>query len=122
MLSQRNVTVHVSNGCPFQVQDLCRVTTKISVVVKKHDSAHERALHAGQPTCKTLTSGVFCLYSAGLEYVKVIVQNGRVMGAVLIGETGLEETFENLILNQIDISQFDLLDPRPRVDLEDYFD
>ena len=30
--------------------------------------------------------------------MKVIVQNGRVMGAVLIGETGLEETFEqNLI-------------------------
>ena len=52
--------------------------------------------------------------------MKVIVQNGRVMGAVLIGETGLEETFENLILNQMDISQFDLLDPR--VDLEDYFD
>ena len=46
------------NGCPFQVQDLCRVTTKISVVVKKRDSAHERALNAGQPTCKTLTSGV----------------------------------------------------------------
>ena len=59
-------------------------------------------------------------HSAGLEYVKVIVQNGRVIGAVLIGETGLEETFENLILNQMDISQFDLLDPR--VDLEDYFD
>ena len=42
------------------------------------------------------------------------------VGALLIGETDLEETFENLILNQMDISQFDLLDPR--VDLEDFFD
>lgn len=42
------------------------------------------------------------------------------VGAVLIGETDLEETFENLILNKMDLSQFDLLDPS--VDLEDFFD
>ncbi len=43
-------------------------------------------------------------------------------GAVLIGETDLEETFENLILNQMDLSHYgaDLLDPN--IDIEDYFD
>ncbi|GIX78697.1 pyridine nucleotide-disulfide oxidoreductase domain-containing protein 1 [Caerostris extrusa] len=33
------------------------------------------------------------------EYVKVILQDGKMQGAVLIGETDLEETFENLIHN-----------------------
>nr|XP_004664474.2 pyridine nucleotide-disulfide oxidoreductase domain-containing protein 1 isoform X1 [Jaculus jaculus] len=58
----------------------------------------------------------------GQEYVKVVMQNGRMAGAVLIGETDLEETFENLILNQMDLSFLgeDLLDPS--IDLEDYFD
>lgn len=56
------------------------------------------------------------------EYVKVISKNSRIHGAVLIGNTDLEETMENLILNQTDINQIEdnLLDPQ--VDLEDYFD
>ena len=59
----------------------------------------------------------------GREYVKAVMsKEGRMQGAVLIGETDLEETFENLILNQMDLSQFgeDLLDPN--VDIEDFFD
>ncbi|GAV05195.1 hypothetical protein RvY_15363 [Ramazzottius varieornatus] len=58
----------------------------------------------------------------GEEYIKAIVKDGRLQGAILIGETDLEETFENLILNRIDISRFgeDLLNPD--VDIEDYFD
>ncbi|KAM8974684.1 pyridine nucleotide-disulfide oxidoreductase domain-containing protein 1 isoform 2-T2 [Pelodytes ibericus] len=58
----------------------------------------------------------------GMEYVKLVMQNGRMVGAVLIGETDLEETFENLILNQMDLSSYgeDLLDPN--IDIEDYFD
>ncbi|XP_069618874.1 pyridine nucleotide-disulfide oxidoreductase domain-containing protein 1 isoform X1 [Ranitomeya imitator] len=58
----------------------------------------------------------------GWEYVKVVLQSGRMMGAVLIGDTDLEETFENLILNQMDLSGYgaDLLDPN--IDIEDYFD
>ena len=44
------------------------------------------------------------------------------VGAVLVGETNLEETFENLIQDKIDVSHLecDLLDPD--VDIEDYFD
>ncbi|ETE62148.1 Pyridine nucleotide-disulfide oxidoreductase domain-containing protein 1, partial [Ophiophagus hannah] len=58
----------------------------------------------------------------GQEYIKVVMQHGRMLGAVLIGETDLEETFENLILNQMDLSRYgeDLLDPN--IDIEDYFD
>ena len=62
------------------------------------------------------------LRPAGKEYVKVVVQDNRLVGAVLIGDTDLEETFENLILNRLDISHIEerLLDPD--IDLEDYFD
>ncbi|KAM9327427.1 pyridine nucleotide-disulfide oxidoreductase domain-containing protein 1 isoform 2-T2 [Pholidichthys leucotaenia] len=58
----------------------------------------------------------------GHEYVKVVLSRGRMMGAVLIGETDLEETFENLILNQMDLTLYgeDLLNPS--IDIEDYFD
>ncbi|XP_055681260.1 pyridine nucleotide-disulfide oxidoreductase domain-containing protein 1 [Lutzomyia longipalpis] len=56
------------------------------------------------------------------EYIKLILVNGKLQGAILIGETGLEETFENLLLNQLDLTPFgnDLLDPN--IDIEDYFD
>lgn len=47
------------------------------------------------------------------------MQNGRMMGVVLFGENDLGEMFENLILNQMDLSSYgeDLLDPN--IDLED---
>lgn len=58
----------------------------------------------------------------GKEYVKVVIFGGKVVGALLMGDTGLEEVFENLILNRLDVSHLgvDLLDPT--LDLEDYFD
>lgn len=58
----------------------------------------------------------------GVEYIKYILVNGKLEGAILIGDTGLEETTENLILNQIDLTPFgdDILDPD--IDIEDYFD
>lgn len=58
----------------------------------------------------------------GVEFIKVILKDGRMQGAILIGETDMEETFENLILNQLDLSRYgeDLLDPG--IDIEDYFD
>lgn len=56
------------------------------------------------------------------EYVKVVVLNGKVVGALLIGNTDLEETMENLILNRLDVGEFGigLLDPDKNV--EDFFD
>jgi len=61
-------------------------------------------------------------YSPGIEYVKVVLQDGILRGALLLGETDLEETFENLILNELDLSRFEdsLLDPD--FQLDDYFD
>lgn len=48
--------------------------------------------------------------------------DGRLRGAMLIGDTGLEETFENLILSGTDISHIgvDLLSRE--IDVEDFFD
>ncbi|CAG0890154.1 unnamed protein product [Darwinula stevensoni] len=58
----------------------------------------------------------------GEEYVKAILKDGKLKGAILIGDTNLEETFENLLLNQMDLSPFkdDLLNPN--IDIEDFFD
>lgn len=58
----------------------------------------------------------------GKEFIKLVISEGKVHGAVLIGDTELEETCENLILNQLDVSALgdDLLNPD--VDIEDYFD
>lgn len=53
---------------------------------------------------------------------QVILVGGRVRGAMLIGDTGLEETFENLILSGTNVSDVgaDLLSLD--VDVEDFFD
>jgi hypothetical protein len=56
------------------------------------------------------------------EYIKCVLQDGRLQGAILIGDTGLEETLENLILNQIDLTPFGDNLLNPDIDIEDYFD
>lgn len=55
-------------------------------------------------------------------FVRVLLLRGKMQGAVLIGETDLEETFENLILDGLDLSRYgpDLLDPD--VELDHVFD
>ena len=58
----------------------------------------------------------------GVEYVKLVVVRGRVKGAMLIGDTDLEETVENMILNRIDVRPFGAELLNPEVDLEDFFD
>jgi len=58
----------------------------------------------------------------GQQYIKLVVFRGKVVGALLLGDTGLEEVFENLILNRLDVGGLgiNLLDPD--VDIGDYFD
>jgi len=58
------------------------------------------------------------LQGTGSTFVRVLLLRGRMQGAVLIGDTDLEETFENLILNQLDLSSYgpDLLDPDAELD------
>ncbi|KAF7266288.1 hypothetical protein GWI33_020320 [Rhynchophorus ferrugineus] len=56
------------------------------------------------------------------EYIKFIIEDNKLQGAVLIGDTDLEEMCENLILNQISLEPYgdDILNPD--IDIEDYFD
>ena len=58
----------------------------------------------------------------GREYIKAVLYRGRMVGAMLVGETDLEETFHNLILNQLDISALKDNLLTDCVDIEDYFD
>ena len=55
-------------------------------------------------------------------FARVLLLRGKMVGAVLLGDTDLEETFENLILNGTDLARFgpSLLDPE--MDVGDYFD
>lgn len=58
----------------------------------------------------------------GVEFIKFVLKDNRLQGAILIGDTDLAETCENLILNQLDLSPYgdDILNPD--IDIEDYFD
>lgn len=58
----------------------------------------------------------------GKSFIKVILKDGKVKGVTLIGDTDMEETFENLIISQMDVTtiQDHLLEAT--VDLDDYFD
>jgi hypothetical protein len=67
-----------------------------------------------------------------IDYVKLVIlktkydssclQSIRVVGATLVGASGLEETLENLILDRTDISRFGLSILNPAVDIDDFFD
>lgn len=56
------------------------------------------------------------------EYVKLIIYHGKVIGALLIGDTDLEEVCENLILNELDVRRYGMALLDPDIDIEDYFD
>ncbi|XP_014247892.1 pyridine nucleotide-disulfide oxidoreductase domain-containing protein 1 [Cimex lectularius] len=56
------------------------------------------------------------------EYIKLILKDGRMQGAVLIGDTDIEEMCENLILNQLDLTVFGSELLNPDIDIDDYFD
>ncbi len=57
-----------------------------------------------------------------VEYVKLIVYQGKLVGALLIGDTDLEEVCENLILNGLNISGVGVDILNPEIDIADYFD
>jgi NAD(P)H-nitrite reductase large subunit len=56
------------------------------------------------------------------SFVRVLLLRGRMVGAALIGETGLEETFENLILDQLDLAGLGPALMDPDVELDHVFD
>lgn len=129
-------------GC-FNAQHLAdadqrRLVQEVSVVVQTGHGQEEGTVKLEGPALGSPSGGqeegsqkgaqcakieVLTRLTPGVEYVKVVVAGGRVKGAMLVGEgTEMAETFENLILNQIDVSPYgvDLLSPD--IDLDDYFD
>ena len=58
----------------------------------------------------------------GQQYIKLVVFHGKVVGALLLGDTDLEEVFENLILNRLDVSGIGIALLDPDVDIGDFFD
>ncbi|EGT56214.1 hypothetical protein CAEBREN_30315 [Caenorhabditis brenneri] len=56
------------------------------------------------------------------KLVRCVVVNNRIVGALLIGDTEMEETLENLILNKTDLEGIADTFLEPGVDLDDYFD
>lgn len=101
--------------------------TALKTIVSKADGSvsSPSASVAGSALAAAVSGSVEVQFrvTPGVEYIKAILVNGVVKGALLIGETDLEETFENLILDEINVHAMgitDLLDPD--LDLESYFD
>ena len=65
---------------------------------------------------------VWIRFKHRVEYVKLMLHCGFVVGAVLIGDTDLEETIENLILNRTNVSYYDINILKPDFEIDDYFD
>lgn len=88
-------------------------------VASTPECRHE-SIHIKRATTESIR--ILIRTTPGVEYVKVVLVDGRVRGAMLVGDTGLEETFENLILSETDVSHIgdDLLSRE--VDIEDFFD
>ena len=56
------------------------------------------------------------------SFVRVVIQHGKVKGAICIGETDLSEVLENLIMDGLDVSAFGPEIVSGSVDLDDVFD
>ena len=65
---------------------------------------------------------IWVRYTGTHEYIKLVIHRRKLVGAMLVGETDLEETFENMMLNGIDICHLGLSVLNPAVDVEGYFD
>jgi hypothetical protein len=78
---------------------------------------------SSENTKKTSPIEIWIRITPGKEYIKLVLRDDKLIGALLIGDTDLEEVFENLILNRMNIQQIgieNLLDPD--IDIGDYFD
>lgn len=86
----------------------------------------KKVVFLGRYNAQRLEGGFKMLESGGTArdgyYVRAVIQGGRVRGALLIGEVDAAETFENLILNGLDVSRFGVELVDPTVDMDDYFD
>lgn len=68
------------------------------------------------------TLEIWVRFTKDKEYIKLVVYKNKVIGGLLIGDTGLEEAIENLILNRLDVSGYGIALLDPEFNMEDYFD
>uniref|UniRef100_A0A0K0D2N4 Pyr_redox_2 domain-containing protein n=1 Tax=Angiostrongylus cantonensis TaxID=6313 RepID=A0A0K0D2N4_ANGCA len=96
----------------------------ISVLTSKHDIVFGQVVFLGDFKGERQLEGWYTIdrIIEGDQFVRCIMYNHRVVGAVLVGETDLEETVENLILNKADLEGLEDYFLDPRIDIEDYFD
>jgi hypothetical protein len=83
----------------------------------------EKPRISSENTKKNSPIEIWIRITPGKEYIKLVLRDDKLIGALLIGDTDLEEVFENLILNRLNIQQIgieNLLDPD--IDIGDYFD
>lgn len=86
----------------------------------------KKVVFLGRYNAQGMKEGFQLLESGGGSkdgyYVRAVIEGGRMHGALLLGEVDAADTFENLILNGLDVSQFgaELVDPT--IDIDDYFD
>ena len=107
----------------FASPQLQAVSDTHRVVVVDEDDGTSRACLMGSHNCTQASDlTVYYRMCPGDHYIKVVVHQHRVIGALLLGDTDLEEVFENLILNGTDVSGYGVDILNPNVDLEDYFD
>lgn len=99
-----------------QVPNVLKCETDVHVEKKARSSLEE-----DEPSNRA-DFEIWSRVTPGKQFIKLVVYRGKLIGALLIGDTDLEEVFENLILNQLDISALgpEMLDPE--IDLADYFD
>ena len=120
-------------GLGAEAEDAIRASGAAAVaaagaaVAQKAGAGADAAPAPAPPPCATPWGRVEVLLrvTPGEEFIQVVVVGGRVVGALLLGDTDLEETMENLILNGLDVrgpsgDAMNLLDPE--VDLEGFFD
>lgn len=84
----------------------------------------ERVVLLGRYSAQGLQDGYRVVEGGNEEqFIRVVLEDGKLRGAVLIGDVDLAETYENLILDRLDLSHIaaeELVDPQ--IDLDDYFD
>lgn len=110
-MGKKVVLLGLYNGQKLEGEPLSDLTMYMRVMGQEDEGQQAGSRHEGEER-----------EGEGSTFVRVLLLRGRLQGAVLIGETGLEETFENLILDGLDLSQYGpaLLDPD--IELDHMFD
>eukprot|EP00178_Gracilaria_changii_P023675 TRINITY_DN715_c0_g1_i1.p1 TRINITY_DN715_c0_g1~~TRINITY_DN715_c0_g1_i1.p1 ORF type:complete len:507 (-),score=65.12 TRINITY_DN715_c0_g1_i1:3834-5354(-) len=82
----------------------------------------KRIVLLGRYNAQGLAGGYKEYERCGEDYLRVVVKDGRVRGAVLVDDVDSAEVFENLILTQLKIDWLGARIVDKETDLEEYFD